>query len=318
MGWLAPALAPHSQHAPFGHAAFNRPNRPTRFARASPHAGPARQQRCRGHRRCARRAARRVCAETGGAAVRDRWIQAARSTISSRTPCHPRPARVPRRRLVPRTRAARRSFWSGTATKQVRALSATCTPPRMPGALGGEGQEVSLPVPWRRLRRHRQACWKVRRRVRSNGSRRESIRPTLRCWCGCDSAPRLAGRAHRVRGACATSCSTSRCRRAPAGSSRSAACCSRSSAIQLLTGAFLTLYYAPTPDHAYDSVRFISSSTVRARSCAACITSAPASSSSRRSLHMLRVIGFGSYKRPREVTWLSGLGAARPDPRRSR
>ena len=27
--------------------------------------------------------------------------------------------------------------------------------------------------------------------------------------------------------------------------------------IQLLTGAFLTLYYAPTPDHAYDSVRFI-------------------------------------------------------------
>src|SRR5688572_2976402 len=30
--------------------------------------------------------------------------------------------------------------------------------------------------------------------------------------------------------------------------------------IQLLTGAFLTLYYAPTPDHAYDSVRFISAS----------------------------------------------------------
>ncbi len=27
--------------------------------------------------------------------------------------------------------------------------------------------------------------------------------------------------------------------------------------IQLLTGAFLTLYYAATPDHAYDSVRFI-------------------------------------------------------------
>ena len=29
--------------------------------------------------------------------------------------------------------------------------------------------------------------------------------------------------------------------------------------MQLLTGAFLTLYYAPTPDHAYESVRFISS-----------------------------------------------------------
>ena len=31
--------------------------------------------------------------------------------------------------------------------------------------------------------------------------------------------------------------------------------------VQLLTGAFLTLYYAPTPDHAYESVRFISSTT---------------------------------------------------------
>ncbi len=31
--------------------------------------------------------------------------------------------------------------------------------------------------------------------------------------------------------------------------------------IQLLTGAFLTLYYAPTPDHAYDSIRFIVSTT---------------------------------------------------------
>ena len=29
--------------------------------------------------------------------------------------------------------------------------------------------------------------------------------------------------------------------------------------VQLLTGAVLTLYYAPTPDHAYDSVRFITS-----------------------------------------------------------
>jgi quinol-cytochrome oxidoreductase complex cytochrome b subunit len=26
--------------------------------------------------------------------------------------------------------------------------------------------------------------------------------------------------------------------------------------VQVLTGACLTLYYAPTPDHAYDSVRF--------------------------------------------------------------
>jgi ubiquinol-cytochrome c reductase cytochrome b subunit len=76
--------------------------------------------------------------------------------------------------------------------------------------------------------------------------------------------------------------------------------------IQLLTGAFLTLYYAPTPDHAYDSVRFI--------------TALPAGRLVRGlhhygasflvvalALHMLRVIAFGSYKPPREVTWISGL-----------
>ena len=76
--------------------------------------------------------------------------------------------------------------------------------------------------------------------------------------------------------------------------------------IQLLTGAFLTLYYAPTPDHAYDSVRFISSTTagrlVRGlhHFGASFIVVAVV-------LHMLRVILFGSYKPPREVTWLSGL-----------
>ena len=84
--------------------------------------------------------------------------------------------------------------------------------------------------------------------------------------------------------------------------------------IQLLTGAFLTLYYAPTPDHAYDSVRFINSLTpgriVRGlhHYGASFIVVALV-------VHMLRVIAFGSYKPPREVTWLSGLGAARADPR---
>lgn len=76
--------------------------------------------------------------------------------------------------------------------------------------------------------------------------------------------------------------------------------------VQLLTGAFLTLYYAPTPDHAYESVEFISSTTsgrlVRGlhHFGASFIVVAAV-------LHMLRVISFGSYKRPRELTWLSGV-----------
>jgi len=76
--------------------------------------------------------------------------------------------------------------------------------------------------------------------------------------------------------------------------------------VQLLTGAFLALYYAPTPDHAYDSVRFILSSVpgrvVRGlhHYGASFIVVAAV-------LHMVRVVIFGSYKAPREATWLSGL-----------
>ncbi len=75
---------------------------------------------------------------------------------------------------------------------------------------------------------------------------------------------------------------------------------------QLLSGAFLTLYYAATPDHAYDSVRFISGFTagriVRGlhHYGASFIIIAMAA-------HLLRVVAFGSYKPPRELTWLSGL-----------
>lgn len=76
--------------------------------------------------------------------------------------------------------------------------------------------------------------------------------------------------------------------------------------VQLLTGAFLTLYYAPTPDHAYDSVRFILSTApgriVRGlhHYGASFLVIAVV-------LHLVRVVLFGSYKAPREATWLSGL-----------
>jgi ubiquinol-cytochrome c reductase cytochrome b subunit len=76
--------------------------------------------------------------------------------------------------------------------------------------------------------------------------------------------------------------------------------------VQLLTGAFLTLYYAPTPDHAYESVRFIASGfpgrLVRGlhHYGASFIVVAVAA-------HLLRVLALASYKRPRELTWISGV-----------
>lgn len=78
--------------------------------------------------------------------------------------------------------------------------------------------------------------------------------------------------------------------------------------VQVLTGALLTLYYQPSVDTAYESTLFITSSVtfgwlVRSiHSWTAnlmiifCI------------LHMLRVFFQGAYKRPRELTWMVGMG----------
>ncbi len=77
-------------------------------------------------------------------------------------------------------------------------------------------------------------------------------------------------------------------------------------AVQLLTGAFLTLYYAPTPDHAYESVRFISSTT-SGRLVRGLHHFGASFTVVFLALHLLRVVVFGSYKSPREITWLSGL-----------
>ena len=77
--------------------------------------------------------------------------------------------------------------------------------------------------------------------------------------------------------------------------------------VQLVTGIVLTMYYVPAPDHAYDSVRFIVDrlpfgSLVRALHFfgASFIVIAAV-------VHMVRVVAFGSYKTPREVTWMTGI-----------
>ncbi|MEO6324396.1 MAG: cytochrome b N-terminal domain-containing protein [Thermoanaerobaculia bacterium] len=77
--------------------------------------------------------------------------------------------------------------------------------------------------------------------------------------------------------------------------------------IQLATGALLALSYAPTPDHAHESVKVIE-------------TQLPAGSLVRGlhhwgasamvllvALHLVRTFGFGAYKKPRELNWLVGV-----------
>ena len=77
--------------------------------------------------------------------------------------------------------------------------------------------------------------------------------------------------------------------------------------LQLATGIVLAMYYVASPEHAYASVRYITDQLRFGRFvrglhffgasfivCAALV-------------HMARVVLFGSYKKPREVTWLTGV-----------
>lgn len=77
--------------------------------------------------------------------------------------------------------------------------------------------------------------------------------------------------------------------------------------LQAVTGIFLTVYYVPSPDHAYDSIQFI-------------MTGVPFGWLIRGIhhwgatlmvivvfIHMLRTFYFAAYKYPRELTWLTGV-----------
>jgi quinol-cytochrome oxidoreductase complex cytochrome b subunit len=76
---------------------------------------------------------------------------------------------------------------------------------------------------------------------------------------------------------------------------------------QAITGILLTIYYVPTPDHAYDSVQYITTQVplgwlirgLHHWGASAMIVLVV--------LHMLRVILYGAYKYPREVTWFTGV-----------
>ncbi len=77
--------------------------------------------------------------------------------------------------------------------------------------------------------------------------------------------------------------------------------------LQGITGIMLTLYYVPTPDHAYDSIQYIMNGVafgwlIRGihhwgASLMVLIVF----------FHMLRTYFFGAYKYPREFTWVTGV-----------
>jgi ubiquinol-cytochrome c reductase cytochrome b subunit len=77
--------------------------------------------------------------------------------------------------------------------------------------------------------------------------------------------------------------------------------------VQVVTGVVLAMNYSPAPEHAYDSITFLMSQVLLGPvlrglhhwgSSALVIVAG---------LHMLRVFVWGSYKVPREVTWMVGV-----------
>jgi len=76
---------------------------------------------------------------------------------------------------------------------------------------------------------------------------------------------------------------------------------------QIFTGILLTIYYVPTPDHAYDSVQFITTQVPAGWLIRGLHHYGASAMVILVVLHMLRVIFYGAYKYPREVTWFSGV-----------
>jgi quinol-cytochrome oxidoreductase complex cytochrome b subunit len=77
---------------------------------------------------------------------------------------------------------------------------------------------------------------------------------------------------------------------------------------QMITGILLTIYYVPTPDQAYDSVLFITTQVPAGWLIRGLHHWGASAMVVLTILHMLRVIFYGSYKYPREVTWFTGVG----------
>ena len=78
--------------------------------------------------------------------------------------------------------------------------------------------------------------------------------------------------------------------------------------MQMATGILLAMYYVPTPDHAYASVKFIQEEAMFGSFIRGMHHWGASFMMVIVALHLLRVFIFGSYKKPREIVWVLGIG----------
>jgi len=78
--------------------------------------------------------------------------------------------------------------------------------------------------------------------------------------------------------------------------------------LQGATGIFLTVYYTPSPDHAYDSIQYIMNEVAFGWLIRGIHHWGASLMVLVVFIHMLRTFVTASYKYPRELTWLVGIG----------
>jgi len=78
-------------------------------------------------------------------------------------------------------------------------------------------------------------------------------------------------------------------------------------ALQFVTGVTLTMYYVPMPAYAYESLRFIMTQLKFGSMLRGLHFFGASFIVIFAVLHLLRVLFFGAYKSPREVTWGTGI-----------
>jgi len=77
--------------------------------------------------------------------------------------------------------------------------------------------------------------------------------------------------------------------------------------MQAITGIFLTVYYVPSPDSAYDSVQYIMDGVAYGWLIRGMHHWGATLMVIIVFIHMLRTFFFAAYKFPREITWLTGV-----------
>lgn len=77
--------------------------------------------------------------------------------------------------------------------------------------------------------------------------------------------------------------------------------------LQIVTGMFLTVYYVPSPDHAYDSIQYIMNDVAFGWLIRGIHHWGASLMVLFVFVHMLRTFYMAAYKYPREITWMTGV-----------